>query len=505
MTSLTVAFSVFFVVFCAISYKYKLYEIEYNKANIKHKISLALTVGLCLVASGMIFGILSTQSLEYPFKYVLSTMNAYEQQFDAFLKHQLNIDVVPNALLADLDNPYDWSERKMYMFDYLWDRVYYNNQYFSYFGIAPIILIYFPFYFISGKVPTAPTVCFILSVISIVAIAVLVYKLLKIFVKRINLPLLIFAILASETGSLLYMVQASADSYYIAVQSGITFLALFLMFTFCAYDNEKVLAKCIHFAFSGISLVFLVLSRPNLALYFLIAIPIYLSVIFSKEFKILEKLKQVFSFAVPTAIGAIFVMWYNYARFGSILEFGAQYQLTVYDVSKYSFNLSLLFPAFYYYFFQYPKFLEFAPYLDVPFYKMPNLTTYVYITSTIGILSFPSVWGVACIPVSLTSKKSDKTKKAILSIAILSVIFMAFFDMCFAGVNIRYLADIALISVVFTAVMLCEFFDLFYDNKKSVKFCVYVIISLLLALTFLLGVMLIFSNERDNIINFFKN
>lgn len=39
-------------------------------------------------------------------------MNAYEQQFDAFLKGQLNIDVVPDLRLSIMSNPYDESARR---------------------------------------------------------------------------------------------------------------------------------------------------------------------------------------------------------------------------------------------------------------------------------------------------------------------------------------------------------------------------------------------------------
>lgn len=504
MNLIIISIILFFAVYSVINYKFKLYNKIYDSKNIIHNIVLCAVPLLCGIISFMIFGFLSTKSLEYPYVNSLFSRNAYEQMFDAFMKHQLNIDITPDPLLKQLINPYDWGERQEYIFPYLWDRVYFNDKYYSYFGIAPLLIIYFPFYFLTKKVPTAPTVCFILSLIAIIAIFFLVIKLHKIFLKKVNLTLLVFSILAAETGSLIFMSQASADFYYIAVSSGLAFLALFLLFSFCAYDSDRLKNKCLWFALSGISLVLLVMSRPNLALYFVIIIPIYVSVLFSKEFKISEKVKQVISFAIPTIIGAAFVMWYNYARFGSILEFGAKYQLTVYDVSKYSFSTSLVLPAFYYYFFQFPEFAKSAPYLDIPFYRHPSLLefpSYVYVTSTIGVLSFPSVWGVACIPASLADKNTDKTKKSVLMLSVVSVIIMSIFDMCFAGVNIRYLADIALICVLFTSVMLCEFVDLFKECPDQLKFAIHSIASALLILSFVLGIGLIFSNERNNLIN----
>lgn len=492
---------IFFVIYFFISYRFELYDKIYDPKKLSHKAVLCFTAAVCFMISIVVFKYLKVENLNYPYDYSLFSMNAYEQMFDAFFKHQLNIDIVPDEMLSQLQNPYDWGERNLYSFSYLWDRVYFDNTYYSYFGIAPVILIYFPFYFITGKVPAAPTVCFILSLVAITAIAFLVIKLHKIFMKELNLALLAFSILAVEAGSLILMSQSSADSYYIAVSSGITFLALFLLFTFCAYDEEKVSKKCLFFALSGISLVFLVMSRPNLALYFLIAVPVYFSVILSKDFKLSQKLRQVVSFAVPVIIGAAFVMWYNYARFGSVFEFGAKYQLTVYDVSKYAFNMALVAPAFYYYFFQNPEFTAEFPFLDIPFYRLTNINTYIYLTSTIGLLSFPSVWGVACMPASLLSKKTDKAKKSILVLALICVIVMAVFDMCFAGVNIRYLADIALIGVLLSSVMLCDFYALFSKSSKITKTAVHSLLSLMLILSFALGALMIIRNERDNLLN----
>ena len=501
MSPIITASVIVLIIYSAFNFKFKLYNKLYDRHNVRHKICLFFTLFISLCASFTVFAYLSTENLEYPYPYTLFSMNAYEQMFDALFNHQLNIDVAPDELLSRLDNPYDWSERLMYSFNYLWDRVYFDDKYFSYFGIAPVLLIYFPFYFISGKVPAPQTVCFILSIIAIIAIFFLVIKLYKIFVEKVNLSLLIFSILAAEAGSLILMSQSSADQYYIAVSSAIAFLALFLLFTFYAYDAKKTGLKCLFFALSGISLVFLVMSRPNIALYFLIAVPIYFSVLFSKNYKPSQKVKQVLAFAVPVIIGAVFVMWYNYARFGSVFEFGAKYQLTVYDVSKYTFNLSLVLPALYYYFLQLPEFTNVFPYFDIPFYKLSSINTYVYLTSTIGMLSFPSVWGAACLPVSLGNKRADKTKKAVLILSLICVVIMAVFDMCFAGVNIRYLSDIALVSVLFTSVMLCMFTDAFSKNSDIIKFAVHNLVSILLFLSIVLGCCLTVCNERNNLIN----
>ena len=97
------------------------------------------------------FGCCVLSAATYPFE-TLYNKNAYEQQFDAFLKHRLSIDIEPAKELLALSNPYDRASRTGIRF--LWDRALYDGKYYSYFGITPIITVYYPYYFITGKVPS---------------------------------------------------------------------------------------------------------------------------------------------------------------------------------------------------------------------------------------------------------------------------------------------------------------------------------------------------------------
>ena len=224
-----------FAIFLAISYAFGFYKTEYNPSKLSHNIVIFLSLGILIAGATVIYSFLTKDNFIYPYLRPLKSMNAYEQQFDAFLKGQLNIDVVPDIRLSIMSNPYDEGTRRTEGFSYLWDRAYFNGKYYSYFGIAPILLIYYPFYLLTKTVPEANTVCYILTVLSAIVIAFLVIKLQEIFVKKPNFIMLILSIFACELGSLIYMVQASADMYYTAVASGILFLSLFLLCTFSAY------------------------------------------------------------------------------------------------------------------------------------------------------------------------------------------------------------------------------------------------------------------------------
>jgi len=500
MLGITLCFVSVFAVFLAFSYAFGLHKVAYDPSKHSHNAAIFLSVAICVAGASVIYYFLAKDNFAYPYIYSLKSMNAYEQQFDAFLKGQLNLDIVPDLRLSIMSNPYDTQARTAEGVSYLWDRAYFNGKYYSYFGIAPILIIYYPFYLITKTVPEANTVCYILTVCSAVSTAFLVIKLQQIFVGKPNLMTLVFSIFACELGSLIFTVQASADMYYIAVASGILFLSLFLLFTFYAYDSEKSKVRAVYFALSGISLVLLVMSRPNLAVYALAAVPVYIKTLFGKDFGLKQKICQAVSFAVPTLIGAAGVMWYNYARFGSVFEFGAKYQLTVHDVSEYAVTGLLFLPALKYYFFQLPYFTSEAPFFKIPFVPLKSYSSYMYVTSTVGAMSFPANWAVAVSPL-LINKKSDKTKLSVFILSVISVIAVAFFDMCLAGVNIRYFADIALVSVLISTTVIARLVSLARDESKGLKFACYAFANMILLITVTVGLFLVFVNERNNLLN----
>ena len=500
MTGIIISGVSVFAVFLAISYVLGLYKTEYNPSKPSHNAVIFLSVAICVVGASVIYYFLAKENFAYPYLRPLKSMNAYEQQFDAFLKGQLNIDIIPDPRLSIMSNPYDKEARTAEGIYYLWDRAYFNGKYYSYFGIAPILIIYYPFYLITGTVPEANTVCYILSVGAAVSTAFLVIKLQQIFSEKVNLAMLALSIPACELGGMIFTVQASADMYYIAVASGIFFLSLFLLFTFSAYESTKQRSRAVYFALSGVSLVLLVMSRPNLAIYALPALPVYIGTLFGKEFKPLQKAVQALSFAIPTLIGAAGVMWYNYARFGSVFEFGAKYQLTVHDVSEYTVTALLFLPALKYYFFQLPDFVSESPYFKIPYVPLRGYSQYMYITSTVGTVSFPANTAIAISPL-LISKKSDKTKLSVFALSVVSVIAVAFFDMCLAGVNIRYLADVALVSMLISTAVISKFISLVRDENKKLKFLCYAFMSALLFATAAVGLFLVFVNERNNLLN----
>ena len=73
--------------------------------------------------------------------------------------------------------------------------------------------------------------------------------------------------------------------------------------------------------------------------------------------------------------------------------------------------------------------------------------------------------------------------------------------MCLAGVNIRYLADIALVTVLISTTVISKFICLEKGSSRSLEFAIYAVSCFLLLLTILIGLFLVFINERNNLLN----
>lgn len=476
---------------------------EVNFKNKLHILVTALCVLLCLCSLIPHLATGSTESVKYPLEHDVRYYNAYVQQFDAFMKGQLYLDIEVSEELLSLDNPYDWQERKANEIGYYpWDRALYDGHYYSYFGIAPILTVFFPSYFLTGSLPAPAVTCAVLAVLGMVSLAFLLINLLKYFNIKPPLYLFLLSLFTVELGSLLPMLMSSADMYYIACTSAVSYFALFLALFFGGINCKKIRLKNTLFTLCAVSFALVIMSRPNMALLGIIIIPALVRYFFGKENSVRQKAVSFFCFAVPLTLGAAVVFAYNYLRFGSPFEFGAKYQLTVYDVSKYTCSASLIFPAVYHYFLQFPRLKAQFPFIDLQFLNLHMHTTeYLYNTSTIGAMPFLSNFGAFAVVGIFAKDKKYREQKTTYALAFAGAFLLAFFNICMGGVNIRYFADIALVMIMFSSLILLEAPVFFKENKKYLQIIVQVIISFLFIASAVLGFLMIFENERNYILN----
>lgn len=422
--------------------------------------------------------------LRYPFDKDLKDYDIYMQMFDAFKKGQMHIDIAPSQALIDLTNPYDPAQRSGIPF--LWDHAYYKGKYYSYYGIAPLLIVTFPIYWLTGLVTNVLFLQIFALIFIIPSLLIAILEFIQFFIQKVNLPLLIFTLVAAIFMSLsllnvTFKVGAFNEGiYHIPEAYGVLFSMLFILLTLKGYRNEK--KRSLYFIGSGMCFGLLIASRPNMALVLLFVAPLYLQLLLRKtNWK--TKIKEFLPMFGILGCFAIGICYYNYARFENIIEFGQFYQLTVTDNSNLQISLSSLFPSFLHFFLQPFSFSDVFPYISTSYFHL-NYEGHVYIQGIIGIFAIPFFLLMLCIPFCF-QKKDKKIEKWVLYLLVLTPVILAFLTYCWAGVCIRYLLDIFPLCVLSSTIIMFKLIDKSKYQHNSLKIMIPIFYVFLLVSSFI--------------------
>ena len=368
-----------------------------------------------------------------------SSNNIYYQQFDAYVKGQLHLDVQVDPGLLALKNPYNPSARSG--LTVLWDHAFYNGKYYSYYGHAPIYLVMFPIYWFSGYVPSNLFILQIGVLFSAFAILLASIEVIKLFVKKVNGPLLVLTLVSIVFGSLLltnntYEYGGMIYRIPYAYANGFLFLTIYLFLK--GYRANAY--RFIYFIFAGLGLVFIVLSRPLELAYLFLFVPVIIKMIKEERTTKQSIIDYVPALSV-VLVGAIIICVMNAIRFGSIFEFGEHYQLTVTDCRNNKLDIEGVLPALYHFFIQPPKYSEETKLLMYR-YANEHFDTHPYNTCSVGILFVPITLLLFLTPF-VFKKEDDYTYRIFILASPILILFIGFINYCFAGVCPRYLLDIA--------------------------------------------------------------
>lgn len=296
-----------------------------------------------------------------------------QELVDAFLAGKVSLLAEPSASLVALSNPYDPSARSGV--PVLWDHVYYNGHYYSYYGVTPVLLFFLPMHLLSGRYVFDAYGVLLFSLIGATALAFAYERLLKAFFPGKSLPLFlelaIYWILFFASGVLTNLTRP--EFYEDATSSA--FMCMMLVLLNLAYsgffDQGKNKIHWWSFGFASFWLALAVLSRATMALY-AIAFVAMLVVYHLRHRERLVKKDKILLYCVgllPMLPFAIFQCWYNKARFGSITDFGIEYSLTIADFKNMPFRPINVFASLWNFLFSFPQlnfennhfFFEYSP------------------------------------------------------------------------------------------------------------------------------------------------
>lgn len=440
----------------------------------------------------------------------VSLVNTYEvggdnaQQYaelaKAMAKGQLYLDEEPPQWLQDMEDPYDKGARdeaqKVTGEPYLFDVAYHDGHYYVYFGVVPVLLFYLPFYLVAGaNFPTAIGVL-IACVAFVLGCSALLDRFARYHFKRVSLGLyLLLQIPLVFCCGVLYLLKFPTF-YSLPIMLGLAFSVWGLYFWMKGRASGS---PCKWYLAGSLCMALVAGCRPQLLAFSLLAFPLFWRLFITKRHLFTPKGAREFACLVaPYLVVAAGLMWYNWARFGSPTNFGANYNLTVNDMTKRGFSVGRLAPAFFTYFLQPPSATGVFPFIQAA----PFDTTYM--GQTIKEVTFGGI--LACLPIlwilpfskrilqMRIAQRSTRTIAGVIIVLLSAGVLVALLDAQMAGILQRYYADFSFMFLA-AAVLLAFIVNENLDQGSVTRNLLMKVLLVLVSLSVLYSLLVCFIPE----------
>jgi hypothetical protein len=374
---------------------------------------------------------------------------------DAFRAGQVSLLDEPSEELLALDNPYDRSMRSANDISVKWDHLLFNGKYYSYYGIGTVLTLFLPYNLITGNYFSSVWATFLYCVLGIIFLSLAYYEFVKRLFPKIPNGMAVSGLVILQSTSFIWYCMTIGNFYELAQASGFAFLVagMYFLLRSGVVGKGKISRPCICIATILFSIA--VLCRAALALYCLVS----LLFIYAGVKKIANESnpsgykankKPIITFLLAAFIPYVLIgsiqMIYNYLRFGSILDFGITYTLTIYDYQHIQFSVPLMLIAIYNYLFTLPKVGSEFPFITAN-YDSLNVNGYYYLAgfSAAGLIfrALPTV-GYAFTPT--VYRQLGKEKKLPALIILCGCVIVPLIQMAMIwqyGYTPRYAVDFA--------------------------------------------------------------
>ena len=378
----------------------------------------------------------------------------YQQLAESFLDGRLYLEQEPPEYLAEMENPYDYGARTARKNEsgesYYWDAAYFEGKYYVYFGVVPVLLTYMPYRLVMGVDMPNVLAIRIFTVFFVVGAFLLIAEILKRYFKYKRIPFLSYILLSvifvNASGAV--FIAKRPDFYSIPIMSALAFTVFGLYFWLLSLKEPGRVNGFVAAA-GSLCMALVAGCRPQLLVVSAFAFLFFWGAVF-KDRSLFSKKGALSTFAIclPYVLVAAGIMWYNFARFGSPFDFGANYNLTTNDMTGRGYRVERVGLSLFTFFFQPPNFTA-----TFPFIKNVTIDTN-YLGTTItepmfgGIFAvIPLLWCIFLVPKFAKSMK----KGYILALCLLPLglsIFIGAFDAQGAGLLQRYVSDFAFLSIL---------------------------------------------------------
>ncbi|MCR5789870.1 MAG: hypothetical protein K6G83_08275 [Lachnospiraceae bacterium] len=366
--------------------------------------------------------------------------------------------IEPPDALRNMEDPYDFVERMRLCSGEekaLWDTAYYNGHYYVYFGVAPVITYYLPYYLLTGNHIRTVTVVFINALLILIAVPLLLGEGIRRWFK--DIPLSVYLMLTAMTSfgtGLLYLIM-KADFYSVPLAMALALCYFGLYFWLRSIRDDRI--DPLMLGLGSFCMAMEAAVRPQFLLASFLAILLFFTPVFKKRLLFSAKgMRETAAFVLPYLCIAAAVMYYNHIRFGSVFDFGANYNLTNNNMPYRGFRLDRLLNAVAGFLFMPCSFTNRFPYFGLSAFE----TTYqgptgdeillggtIYIHFYLIITLFPFLFR------KIIAKKELYIYTLIAPVAAVIVMIV---DANMAGVIMRYNADFSWYLMLSFVIIFCS-------------------------------------------------
>lgn len=369
-----------------------------------------------------------------------------EELVTAFEKGHFYLDTEPTEELLAMENPYDDGTRFYDDIVFLWDHAFYEGKYYSYYGIAPLLL-FVPYHLITGYFFPTDVAVMIFSSVGVLLLSLVYSEIIRKWFSRITTGTYISGLVIILAACGIWCSVGRPLFYELSISAG------FMCFTAAAYAFiksgifDKGSAKLSKVAVSSLFMGLSVMCRPTLAVYAICGCLAYILNIGKQRKKGKSNAVPYLACAfLPIMALGLFQMYYNYARFGSILEFGIKYSLTINDFTHTEFHMHNMFIGLYNFLLAPPAFIPDYPFVSTPFSYLGNNSYYFKDEGTLSGILFLAlpIFGYFLSGNALKRISDKKLRFRAAVIIGLTCVIMPVVVVCSAwesGYSARYMAD----------------------------------------------------------------
>lgn len=377
----------------------------------------------------------------------------YAQIANSLIHGKVYLDFPVNPDLAKMANPYNALSRfgvarhSSYPDPILFDVAFHEGKYYSYFGVLPAVVLFVPYKLITGQDLKVGFATLVFALLIVVCSLFLVVQLARLFSRKmhgVSAGTVLLVVSAVPLGYPIFTVLQQVLFYQLPQTLGVAIL----LFALACWVESKIRGLSKGWLGAGSFFMGLIVAcRPQLVLGAVVAFPLFWSEIsdlwrsgLHSRRSFAHELAVWAAALLPFIAAVIPALLYNQARFGSLFDFGANYNLTGFDMTHQRLPWAQLFPLAFLYFAQPSNIATQFPFVHPTMQTMPR---WLPMQPSFGGL-FTALAPFACVifAACVWRKGLCKVKTGGLFVVLASYAAVVFaFDAHQVGYDVRYILD----------------------------------------------------------------